>query len=145
MNNVDLADVALSLTQLAHRLNQFRRLTLTAQDRLRVLVVDRRPMARQAIRHALADEHEVFEAEGFAAALVAMATGIFDAIVTDEELDGAGSGMALLAEVQNRWPCVRRVMCTVDLSSLAASLNIGIVHRVLERPIVDGMLLASLR
>jgi hypothetical protein len=75
---------------------------------------------------------------------VHLASDAFDAVITDEQLDGAGSGRLLLAEVRARWPFVRRVLCTTHRSELAEALDPGVVQRLLVLPVEEQLLRASL-
>jgi hypothetical protein len=75
---------------------------------------------------------------------VHLASDAFDAVITDEQLDGAGSGRLLLAEVRARWPFVRRVLCTTRRSELAEALDPDVVQRLLVLPVEEQLLRASL-
>lgn len=140
-----VADVAVALSGLAQALHQFRRLMVTDKDRLRVLVVDDSPHVRGTLRRALQQEHDVVEAASYADALVLLATSAFDAVVADDEMGSIGSGPSLLAEVRDRWPLIRRVLCAVSVSEIAERIEPGVAHRVLESPVDRLLLLASLR
>jgi CheY-like chemotaxis protein len=140
-----VANVAIAVSDLAHGLQRFRRLLVTDRDRLRVLVVDDNRHVRVARRRALQHDHDVFEANDYAHALVALATGVFDAVVADEEMGAIGSGSSLLQEVRNRWPHVRRVLCSPRDFDSTNYLEPGVAHRVLVMPIDSLQLLASLR
>lgn len=140
-----VANVTIAVSGLAQGLQQFRRLLITERDRLRVLVVNDNPHARVARRRSLQFEHDVFDANGYSEALVSLATGVFDAVVVDEELGAIGSGSALLKEVRNRWPHVRRVLCSKRDFDSTDYLEPGVAHRVLVMPIDSIQLLSSLR
>jgi hypothetical protein len=140
-----IADAAVALSGLTDTLRQFRGLMVVPGNRLRVLVVAESTRVRGAMRKALRAEHDVLEANSFAEALVQLATGIFDAVVADDDMGSVGSGALLLAEVRDRWPFVRRVLCSTRLSELASRLEPGVAHRLLERPVDQARLLASLR
>lgn len=140
-----IAHLVLSLLDLAHSLRQFRRLLMTADSRLRVLIVGGSAHARSAHRKALGQQHDVLEASSFAEALILIATGVFDAVIADEEMGAVDSGAFLLAEVRDRWPFVRRVLCTKRIAELESRLEAGIAHRLLARPVEPAALLASLR
>jgi hypothetical protein len=86
----------------------------------------------------------VIEATGFADALVQLASDAFDAVITDEQLDGAGSGRMLLAEVRDRWPFVRRVLCVARRAQPAESVDPGAVQRLLMLPVEEQLLRACL-
>jgi CheY-like chemotaxis protein len=139
-----LGEVAVALHQLARAITSLRRL---AQDgsQLRVLLVQADPGLRAGLCQALqAAQHHVTEAAGFADALVHLASDAFDAVITDDQLDGAGSGRLLLAEVRTRWPFVRRVLCTTRRSELVQALDPGVVQRLLVLPVEEQLLRASL-
>lgn len=139
-----LADVAVALHELARAITSLRRL---AQDgsQHRVLLVEADPGTRAHLSQALrAAQHHVTEAAGFADALVHLASDAFDAVITDDELDGPGSGRLLLAEVHARWPFVRRVLCTRHRPQLAEALDPGVVQRLLMLPVEEQLLRASL-
>lgn len=142
---VHIATVLVALSELMDSLRQFRLLLLTADSRLRVLIVGSSAQARSAHRKALEREHDVFEASSFAGALILLATGVFDAVVADEELGAVDSGAFLLAEVRDRWPYVRRVLCTKRIAELESRLEAGIAHQLLARPVERAVLLASVR
>lgn len=140
-----VANVTIAVSGLAQGLQVFRRLLITDRDRLRVLVANDSPHARVARRRALQLDHDVYEANGYAEALVALATGVFDAVIADEEMGAIGSGSALLKEVRNRWPHVRRVLCSKREFDSTDYLEPGVAHRVLVMPIDSIQLLSSLR
>jgi CheY-like chemotaxis protein len=139
-----LADVAVALHELARAITSLRRL---AQDgsQQRVLLVHADPGLRADLSQLLrAAQHYVTEAAGFADALVQLASGAFDAVITDEQLGGAGSGRMLLAEVRDRWPFVRRVLCTARHADLTEALDPSVVQRLLVLPVEEQLLRASL-
>jgi DNA-binding NtrC family response regulator len=139
-----LAEVAVELSKLAQTITGLRRLAYD-DAKLRVLLVQKDPMLRASLRQALQNQrHRVVEANDFADALVLLATDAFDAVVADEQLGSAGSGSMLLAEVRNRWPFVRRVLCAASAPQLAVSLDPEIVQRLLALPVEETLLLASL-
>lgn len=140
-----IANLVLALSGLVHSLRQFRLLLMTVDDRLRVLVVGGSARTRSAHRRALEQEHDVFEASTFAEALTLLATGVFDAVVADEELGAVDSGAFLLAEVRDRWPFVRRILCSRRVAELASRLEAGVAHRLLAAPVERAALLASVR
>jgi CheY-like chemotaxis protein len=140
-----VANVTIAVTGLAQGLQQFRRLLMTERDRMRVMVVDDSAHVRTARRRALQHDHDVYEAESYAAALVSLATGVFDAVVADEDMGAIGSGSALLKEVRNRWPYVRRVLCSKRDFDSTDHLEPGVAHRLLVTPVDSIQLLASLR
>jgi response regulator RpfG family c-di-GMP phosphodiesterase len=142
---VRVANLILALSSLAHSLRQFRLLLMRADSRLRVLIVGGSAHARSAYRKLLGQEHDVLEASSFADALVLIATGVFDAVIADEQMGAVDSGAFLLAEVRDRWPFVRRVLCTKSITELESRLEAGIAHRLLARPVERAALLASLR
>jgi CheY-like chemotaxis protein len=138
-----LAGVAVALHALARTITSLRRLA-RADGALRVLLVETDPVLRAGLCHALAAaQHHVIEAAGFADALVQLASDAFDAVITDEQLD-AGSGRMLLAEVRDRWPFVRRVLCTAQSAGLTEALDPGVVQRLLTLPVEAQLLRASL-
>lgn len=140
-----VANAILALSGLAQSLRQFRLLLMTGETRLRVLVVGGSAHARNGYRKVLEAEHDVLEARTFADALILLATGVFDAVIADEEIGAVDSGAFLLAEVRDRWPLVRRVLCGKRIAELESRLEAGIAHRLLTRPVDRAALLASVR
>jgi DNA-binding response OmpR family regulator len=110
-----------------------------------VLIVGGSAHARSGHRKALLQEHDVFEASDFAEALILLATDAFDAVIADEEMGAVDSGAFLLAEVRDRWPFVRRILCTKCMAELESRLEVGIAHHLLQRPVERAVLLACVR
>jgi hypothetical protein len=140
-----IANLVLALLDLVHSLRQFRLLLMTVDGRRRVLIVGGSARARAAQRRALEQEHDVLEASSFAEALTLLATGVFDAVVADEEMGAVDSGAFLLAEVRDRWPFVRRILCTKRIAELESRLEAGVAHRLLATPVERTVLLSSVR
>lgn len=139
-----LAEVASALHEVARAITSLRRLAHDGTQ-LRVLLVQADPALRASLRQLLAAaQHQVTEATSFADALVQLACDAFDAVITDDQLGGAGSGRMLLAEVRDRWPFVRRVLCTAGRSELTDGLDPSVVQRLLVLPVEEQLLRASL-
>lgn len=111
--------------------------------RKRVLLVDDDPVARKIAKQALID-HDVVEADGFAAALLELAHGDFDVIVTDHEMGALGTGIDLLSEIRERWPRMRRVLCTGNVEQLKVAVGAGVAQHVLQKPFDREALLAAI-
>lgn len=141
-----LADVALELSGVVRSLQGLRQLLIAPSDDLRVLVVSEGPRRRASIHGALHGHHDIVDASGYADALVLLATEIVDAVVTESKIGPIGSGGALLAEVRERWPLLRRVLLVPTFQRAhAALLETGLAHQVLPFPLDADALLASLR
>jgi DNA-binding NtrC family response regulator len=140
-----IANLVLALSGLMNSLRQFRLLLITTDSRLRVLIVGGSARARSAHRSALERKHDIVETSSSRDALILLATGVFDVVVADEEVGAVDSGAFLLAEVRDRWPFVRRILCTKRKAELESRLEAGIAHRLLARPIDPAVLLASIR
>jgi len=139
-----LAQVAAALHELARAITSLRRLA-QGGSQLRVLLVQADASLRAGLCQALqAAQHHVTEAASFADALVHLASGAFDAVITDDQLGAAGSGRLLLTEVRDRWPFVRRILCTARRSELNESLDPSVVQRLLVLPVEEQLLRASL-
>jgi CheY-like chemotaxis protein len=142
---VHIANLVLAVSGLLDSLRQFRLLLITTDSRLRVLIVGGSARARSAHRSVLEREHDIVETSSSRDALILLATGVFDAVVADEEVGAVDSGAFLLAEVRDRWPFVRRILCTKRMAELQNRLELGIAHRLLARPVDPAVLLASIR
>ncbi len=105
--------------------------------RARVLLVDDEPFILRAYARVLAPRHEVVTAADGAEALTRLASGSFDAIVTDVMMPRR-SGLDLYSEVAQRWPTMlpRIVFMTgAVFGSEAEDFLQTISNPVLRKPI----------
>jgi CheY-like chemotaxis protein len=84
-------------------------------------------------------------ADGFASALVELGTWDFDAVITDHDMAHPGTGVDLLAEVRERWPRMRRFLCTANTGEVQLALASGVAHHLLRKPIDRAALLLLLQ
>lgn len=66
-----------------------------------------------------------------------------DVVVTDQQMPGA-SGMALLAELKQKFPTIKRVLISGNLKMIEPGTH-DLLHAVLEKPCSKTVLLASLQ
>lgn len=113
----------------------------------RVLFVDDEPHVLEALRHALDSVRSEFEAEyadGGAAALALLGRSEFDAVVTDIRMPGM-DGIALLEEVEERYPRAARVVLSDYAEHQLLLRAVGLAHQCLPKPCDPGLLLAAVR
>jgi HD-like signal output (HDOD) protein/ActR/RegA family two-component response regulator len=114
---------------------------------VRVLFVDDEPQILQGLRRMLRplrDELDAEFAEGGAAALEALATGEFDAVVSDMRMPGV-DGLTLLEDVRTRYPQMARIVLS-GYSEQETLLRVaGLAHQYLAKPCDADALVAAIR
>jgi HD-like signal output (HDOD) protein/CheY-like chemotaxis protein len=113
----------------------------------RVLFVDDEPHVLEGLRralHSVRGEIEAEYAEGGPAALAALARSDFDVVVTDMRMPGM-DGIALLEEVEERYPHVARVVLSGYAEHQLLVRAVGLAHQCLTKPCDPQLLLAAIR
>ena len=101
----------------------------------RILVVEDVAAVREFVRRALTNEgHEVEVAEDGLKALVLMADGSFDLLLTDIVMPGL-DGIALALKVSKEYPDVRILLMTGYAAERQRAHNLdALIHRVIPKP-----------
>lgn len=103
-------------------------------SRPRVLVVDDEPLVARGLTRMLAQVAEVTSAVDAVEALALLSSRPFDAVVSDFHMPGR-DGLALLREVAERWPTVKRVLHSGAMPGEAMkALRLGEVDECIEKP-----------
>ncbi len=104
---------------------------------LRLLLVDDSPLVRRALKRALVSAgFEVLDVDGIEAARAALSREKFEVVVSDDDLGGSESGLAILAEARAVAPETRRaLMSGTRPEKLDQHLRSGLVERFHEKPI----------
>jgi HD-like signal output (HDOD) protein len=103
---------------------------------MRVLFVDDEPRILEALQRMLVDAVDTWEVEtasSGAAALELLAKAPCDVIVTDMRMPGM-DGAQLLAEVQERWPSMTRIVLSGQTEQQHAMRALGSCHQFLSKP-----------
>jgi HD-like signal output (HDOD) protein len=103
---------------------------------MKVLFVDDEPRVLEAIQRMLseaADHWDVDTATSGQEALVKLAKGKFDVLVTDMRMPGM-DGAQLLAEVNERWPSITRIVLSGQTDQEQAMKTLTTAHQFLSKP-----------
>ncbi len=117
-----------------------------AAPRLTVLVVDDEPRSLETLRRTLDDAFEVLTAESAAAALERMETEVVQLVLSDQRMPGT-SGVALLAQIRQRWPDTVRMILSghTDAQDIIAGVNEAGIWQYLLKPWHPDQLLLTLQ
>ena len=99
-------------------------------ERVRVLIVDDDRRVRQSLSGlmALRDEIEIVGTAGDGDAAIALCSAAGpDTVLLDLKLPEVTDGLGLLAELRHRWPSLRVVAMSVQVSLRAAAIAAGAV------------------
>lgn len=102
----------------------------------RVLFVDDEPNVLEGLRRALRSqraEWEICFAASGAAALDQLAQHEFDVVVSDMRMPGM-DGIALLGEIQRRYPHTARIVMSGQTEDEAALRSVAVAHQFLSKP-----------
>lgn len=110
-----------------------------------ILICDDDPEIRSAMRRTLRD-YEVIDVASPRAALDALKTRSFDALISDFSLEADTDGLDLLQHVRLSYPDTVRFLITGtrDIEVAARAVNEGAVHRYFSKPWDDEKLRAAL-
>lgn len=109
----------------------------------RVLVVDDERLVARALARLLAKVADVTFARSADEALGLLSTRTFDTVLSDFNMPGA-DGLALLTEVAQRWPHLKRVLHTALATDAARdALRSGVVDELLDKPASRDVLIAA--
>ncbi len=113
-----------------------------------VLLVDDEPQARKWFTRVYGDEFVVLVAADAQAALALLAQRASEVAVllSDHRMPG-DDGVWLLTQVRERHPHIVRLLFTAyaDKDMALAAVNQGQVHRILEKPLDEALMRATLR
>ncbi|MGQ0709986.1 MAG: sigma-54-dependent transcriptional regulator [Rhodoferax sp.] len=117
-----------------------------ASARLTVLVVDDEPRSLETLRRTLQDDFEVLTASGAQAALELMETEGAQLVLSDQRMPGT-SGVALLAQIRQRWPDTVRMILSghTDAQDIIAGVNEAGIWQYLLKPWHPDQLLLTLQ
>jgi len=117
-----------------------------ASQRLTVLVVDDEPRSLETLRRTLDDAFEVLTAESAEAALERMETDVVQLVLSDQRMPGT-SGVALLAQIRQRWPDTVRMILSghTDAQDIIAGVNEAGIWQYLLKPWHPDQLLLTLQ
>jgi CheY-like chemotaxis protein len=105
----------------------------------RVLYVDDESinlrLMRDMFRVVFGRDGQVKTVESGEEALIALQQGTFDVVVADQRMPGM-SGTTLLAQVQERWPAVGRIILTGYATDreVQHALRTGVAQKVVPKP-----------
>jgi len=99
----------------------------------RILVVDDEAVIRLLFKDLLSRDYELVEAETAEEALVQLASGAFDLMISDKNLPGI-SGLDLAQKAKTRWPQVKVMLMTGYPSLITAqqSVELGLVDYLVK-------------
>ncbi|RVT83226.1 sigma-54-dependent Fis family transcriptional regulator [Rhodobacteraceae bacterium CCMM004] len=111
-----------------------------------VLLVDDEAHSVAAMRMALEDEFECFEAESAEAAWDILEREWVHVVVCDQRMPGQ-TGVELLTEVRARWPETVRIIVTgyTDPAAMADAINLAGIHEFITKPWHPEQLLLAAR
>ena len=102
----------------------------------RLLVVDDREPVRSALARSLRVRHSVAIAAGAEAALKLLMDEPFDAVLSDFDMPPGPDGLALLREVERRFPSTLRFLMTGDRAGwFAPDVASGLLHGLFPKPV----------
>ncbi len=115
-------------------------------QRLTVLVVDDEPRSLETLRRTLDDAFEVLTASGAEAALGLMENETVQLVLSDQRMPGT-SGVALLAQIRQRWPDTVRMILSghTDAQDIIAGVNEAGIWQYLLKPWHPDQLLLTLQ
>ncbi len=115
-------------------------------QRLTVLVVDDEPRSLETLRRTLDDAFDVLSAHNVDEALEQLETHTVQLVLSDQRMPGT-SGVALLAQVRQRWPDTVRMILSghTDAQDIIAGVNEAGIWQYLLKPWHPDQLLLTLQ